>query len=168
MGLFQSKSARAREQTPEVIGRESATPLENFYADLMARRPELLDEKLKLHERIIDEFNLAALEKLSPEDLSKQIRTYVGNYARGESLSLNQKELDIFANEILAEMTGYGPIEPLLKDPTVNDILINTHKRCYVERFGRLEETKVHFKDESHLLRIVNRIVSAVGRRVDE
>src|SRR5208337_5522680 len=65
-------------------------------------------------------------------------------------------------------MTGYGPIEPLLKDPTVTDILINTHKRCYVERFGQLEETKVHFKDEAHLLRIVNRIVSAIGRRVDE
>jgi pilus assembly protein CpaF len=170
MGLFQSKSARAREQVLEVVRGESPTPtpLENFYADLMARRPELLDEKLKLHERIIDEFNLAALEKLPPEELTKQIRVYVGNYARTESVSLNQRELDIFANEILAEMTGYGPIEPLLKDPTVNDILINTHKRCYVERFGRLEETKVHFKDEAHLLRIVNRIVSAIGRRVDE
>ena len=134
----------------------------------MGRRPELLDEKLKLHERIIDEFNLAALEKLSPEELTKQIRSYVGDYARNENLSLNQRELDIFANEILAEMTGYGPIEPLLKDPTVTDILINTHKRVFVERFGKLEETKVHFKDETHLLRIVNRIVSAVGRRIDE
>ncbi len=167
MGLFQSKSVRAREQAPGVSA-ELSTQLEDFYADLMGRRPELLDEKLKLHERIIDEFNLAALEKLSPEELTKQIRSYVGNYARNENLSLNQKELDIFANEILAEMTGYGPIEPLLKDPTVTDILINTHKRVYVERFGRLEETKVHFKDETHLLRIVNRIVSAVGRRIDE
>ena len=175
MGLFQSKSVRAREQAP-AVGREQApevslelsTSLDDFYADLMGRRPELLDEKLKLHERIIDEFNLAALEKLSPEELTKQIRSYVGNYARNENLSLNQRELDIFANEILAEMTGYGPIEPLLKDPTVTDILINTHKRVFVERFGKLEETKVHFKDETHLLRIVNRIVSAVGRRVDE
>ena len=65
-------------------------------------------------------------------------------------------------------MTGYGPLEPLLKDPTVTDILINTHKRCYIERFGQLQETKVHFKDEAHLLRIINRIVSAIGRRVDE
>jgi pilus assembly protein CpaF len=167
MGLFQSKSVRVREQAP-AVSVELSTPLDDFYADLMGRRPELLDEKLKLHERIIDEFNLAALEKLSPEELTKQIRSYVGNYARNESLSLNQKELDIFANEILAEMTGYGPIEPLLKDPTVTDILINTHKRVYVERFGKLEDTKVHFKDETHLLRIVNRIVSAVGRRIDE
>jgi pilus assembly protein CpaF len=167
MGLFQSKSLRAREQAPAVGGELSAS-LQDFYSDLMGRRPELLDEKLKLHQRIIDEFNLAALEKLSPEEFTKQIRSYVGNYARNESISLNRKELDIFANEIIAEMTGYGPIEPLLKDPTVNDILINTHKRVFVERFGQLEETKVHFKDETHLLRIVNRIVSAVGRRIDE
>ena len=135
---------------------------------MLAKRPALLDEKLKVHELIIDEFNLAALEKLPPEEIAKQIRAYVGNYARTESLSLNQKELDIFASEILAEMTGYGPIELLLKDPTVTDILINTHKRCFVERFGRLQETKIHFKDEAHLLRIINKIVAGVGRRVDE
>jgi pilus assembly protein CpaF len=164
MGLFQGKKAHSNE--PAVVN--SITPLEDFYTDLMGRRPELLDEKLKLHERIIDEFNLGALEKLSPEDMARQICAYVGAYARSENLSLNQRELDIFAHEILAEMTGYGPIEPLLKDPTVTDILINTHRRCYVERFGKLEETKVHFKDEAHLLRIINRIVSAVGRRVDE
>jgi pilus assembly protein CpaF len=138
------------------------------YSDMLTKRPALLDEKLKVHERIIDEFNLAALEKLPPEEIAKQIRAYVGNYARTESLSLNQKELDIFASEILAEMTGYGPIELLLKDPTVTDILINTHKRCFVERFGRLQETKIHFKDEAHLLRIINKIVAGIGRRVDE
>ena len=65
-------------------------------------------------------------------------------------------------------MTGFGPIEPLLKDPTVNDILINTHKKCFVERFGKLEATSVHFKDEAHLMRIVQRIVAYVGRRVDD
>src|SRR6266516_3146298 len=65
-------------------------------------------------------------------------------------------------------MTGFGPIEPLLKDPTVNDILINTHNKCFVERFGKLEETTVHFKDEPHLLRIVQKIVAGVGRRLDE
>jgi pilus assembly protein CpaF len=141
---------------------------DDYYSDLVARRPGLLEERLKLHALIIDEFNLAALDKLPPDELSRQVRTYVGNYARDGSLSLNQKELDIFSNEIIDEMRGYGPIEPLLKDPTVSDILINTHKRCFVERFGQLQETKIHFKDEAHLLRIVNKIVSAVGRRVDE
>src|SRR5438270_7248846 len=87
---------------------------------------------------------------------------------RTERLSLNQKELQAFAEEIVDEMTGFGPIEPLLKDPTINDILINTHKKCFVERFGKLEETSVHFKDEAHLMRIVQKIVAHVGRRVDE
>jgi len=135
---------------------------------LIDRRPALLDEKLKLHARIIDEFNLALLEKLPHEEFVRQIRAYVMAYVRAENLSLNQKELNIFSEEIIAEMTGYGPIEPLLKDPTVTDILINTHEVCFVERFGRLYETKVHFKDEAHLLRIVNKIVAGVGRRVDE
>jgi pilus assembly protein CpaF len=142
--------------------------VEDFYQDLIEKRPGLLDEKLKVHERIIDDFNLALLEKLPPEELSKQVRSYVANYVRNEQISLNQRELEIFADEIIDEMTGFGPIEPLLKDPTVSDILINTHRTCFVERFGRLQETKVHFKDEAHLLRIVNKIVAGVGRRVDE
>ncbi len=141
---------------------------DRFYSDLMARRPALLDEKLKLHGRIIDEFNLALLDKLAPDELYRQVHVYVSNYVRSERISLNQKELEVFTNEVLAEMIGFGPIEPLLKDPTVSDILINTHKLCFVERFGRLERTNVRFKDEAHLLRIVNKIVSAVGRRVDE
>jgi len=136
--------------------------------DLIARRPALLDEKLKLHARIIDEFNLTLLEKLPREELVKQVAAYVAAYVRAEKISLNQRELEIFTDEIIDEMTGYGPIEPLLKDPTVTDILINTHKLCFVERFGKLHETKVHFKDEAHLLRIIGKIVAGVGRRIDE
>src|SRR5271166_3909701 len=169
MGFLSSKNAGESDRSVRDTTSEtpSARP-DDFYADLIARRPGLLDEKLKLHEKIIDEFNLTALEKMPPEELAKQVRTYVADHVRRESLSLNQKELDIFSNEIIAEMTGYGPIEPFIKDPTVTDILINTHKRCYIERFGQLQETKVYFKDEAHLLRIINRIVSAIGRRVDE
>src|SRR6202034_4149547 len=137
-------------------------------SDLMTRRPALLDEKLKLHARIIDEFNLGMLEKLSSDELRREVQAYVANYVRGERISLNQQELEEFADEVLAEMIGFGPIEPLLKDPTVNDILINTHKLCFVERFGKLERANVRFKDEAHLLRIINKIVSGVGRRVDE
>jgi pilus assembly protein CpaF len=136
--------------------------------DLIAKRPTLLDEKLKLHGRIIDEFNLTLLEKLPRAELVKQVNAYVANYVRTERISLNQKELDVFSEEIINEMTGYGPIEPLLKDPTVTDILINTHRVCFVERFGKLYETKVHFKDEAHLLRIIGKIVAGVGRRIDE
>ena len=142
--------------------------IDRRYNDLMAQRPALLDEKLKLHNRIIDEFNLALLEKLSPEELRREVLAYVGTYVRAERISLNQKELESFTSEVLAEMIGFGPIEPLLKDPTVSDILINTHELCFVERFGKLERANIHFKDEAHLLRIINKIVSGVGRRVDE
>jgi len=141
---------------------------DTLYRELITQRPALLDEKLKLHARIIDEFNLLSLEKLSREDLTREVCSYVGEYSRNERLSLNQKELQAFAEEIVDEMIGFGPIEPLLKDPTVNDILINTHKQCFVERFGKLEQTTVHFKDEAHLLRLIQKIVAGVGRRVDE
>jgi pilus assembly protein CpaF len=171
----QSSAQLARRERPadgaKLVRRERPLDQELLYHDyheLLKQRPALLDEKVKLHERIIDDFNLASLEKLSREDLAREVRSYLGEYAKTERLSLNQRELLAFAEEIVDEMTGFGPIEPLLKDPTVNDILINTHKKCFVERFGRLEETIVHFKDEAHLMRIVQKIVAGIGRRVDE
>jgi pilus assembly protein CpaF len=139
-----------------------------FYRELIARRPALLDEKVKLHAHIIDEFNLTLLEKLPREELVRQVRAYIANYVRVENIALNQRELELFSDEVIDEMTGFGPIEPLLKDPTVTDILINTHELCFVERFGKLYRTDVRFKDEAHLLRIVNKIVAGVGRRIDE
>src|SRR3984893_371750 len=158
-----------RVATPTIVQNAPLEPeADRLYRDQVDQRPALIDEKLKLHARIIDEFNLALLEKLPHEEFVRQISAYVTNYVRAENLSLNQKELNIFSEEIIAEMIGYGPIEPLLKDPTVSDILINTHQVCFVERFGRLQETMVRFKDEAHLLRIVNKIVAGVGRRVDE
>src|SRR5712692_6218924 len=129
---------------------------------------KLLDAKVRLHRRLIEEINLDALAKLPEEEMKRQIHGLVSQYTVAERLALNAQELEDFVAEILDEMTGLGPIEPLLKDPTVNDILINGHECVYVERAGMLEPTLVRFKDESHLLRIVNKIVSAVGRRVDE
>jgi pilus assembly protein CpaF len=165
--LFQESRRRQKLTTVPVNDAVPASP-EIAYAELIGQQPALLDEKLKLHARIIDEFNLSALEKLPREEMVRQIRNYVAGYVRAEAVPLNQRELVHFGDEIVDEMFGFGPIEPLLKDPTVSDILINTHEICFVERLGRLQPAKVHFKDEQHLLRIVNRIVSAVGRRVDE
>src|SRR3984885_1348676 len=145
-----------------------APDIDRFPVEPTAQQPTLLDAKLKLHGRIIDEFNLALLEKLSPEELRREVQAYVANYVRAERISLNQNELESFTSEVLAEMTGYGPIEPLLKDPTVSDILINTHNLCFIKRFGKLERADVRFKDEAHLLRIINKIVSGIGRRIDE
>src|SRR5437764_7462382 len=168
MSFLFGTAQRAASEPRRTAVADDNTESEAVYKDLIERRPALLDEKLKLHNRIIDEFNLTVLEKLPRSELVKQVTAYVANYVRAEKISLNQRELEIFSEEIIDEMTGYGPIEPLLKDPTVTDILINTHKLCFVERFGKLYETKVHFKDEAHLLRIVGKIVAGVGRRVDE
>src|SRR5215813_5806912 len=129
---------------------------------------KLLDAKVRLHRKLIEEINLSALEKLPEEEIRKHVQQLVSQYILVERLALNAQELAGFVNEILDEMTGLGPIEPLLKDASVSDILINGHECVYVERGGILEPTAVRFKDEAHLLRIVNKIVSAVGRRVDE
>lgn len=131
-------------------------------------KASLIDAKVRLHGRIIDEFNLALIDKLPPEELSRQVARFVAEYALTERLALNQRELDAFAADVLDEMVGLGPIEVLLKDQTVTDILINAHMSVYVERGGQLEQAPVRFKDEAHLLRIVNKMVAAVGRRVDE
>jgi pilus assembly protein CpaF len=129
---------------------------------------KLLDAKVRLHRRLIEEVNLGALEKLPEADMRKHIQQLVSQYVVVERLALNTQELNDFVSEILDEMTGLGPIEPLLKDPSISDILINGHECTYVERGGLLEPVQVRFKDEQHLIRIVNKIVSAVGRRVDE
>jgi pilus assembly protein CpaF len=129
---------------------------------------KLLDAKVRLHRRLIEEINLSTLERLPEEEMRQQIQALVTQYIVVERLALNTKELNEFVNEILDEMTGLGPLEPLLKDPSINDILINGHECTYVERHGVLEPVACRFKDEAHLLRIINKIVAAVGRRVDE
>jgi pilus assembly protein CpaF len=129
---------------------------------------KLLDAKVRLHRRLIEEINLSALEKLPEDEIRSHVKQLVTQYILVERLALNQQELEDFVSEILDEMTGLGPLEPLLKDGSISDILINGHECVYVERGGLLEPCGVRFKDEAHLLRIINKIVSAVGRRVDE
>ncbi|MFW6077074.1 MAG: CpaF family protein [Hyphomicrobiales bacterium] len=129
---------------------------------------KFLDAKVRLHRKLIDDINLASLEKMAPDELRSQIGDLVTKYVTSEKLPLNAGELTTFIGDICDELTGLGPIEPLLKDPTVTDILINTYRQVYVERYGQLMPTAARFKDDAHLLRIVNKIVAAVGRRVDE
>jgi pilus assembly protein CpaF len=158
------------ESAPSSVALEPIEPLpETPAATLSALLSEkLLDAKVRLHRRLIEEINLPALEKMPQEEVRRQVHALVSQYIVAERLALNARELEDFVTEILDEMMGLGPIEPLLKDATVNDILINSHEQVYVERGGVLEPTLVRFKDEGHLLRIVNKIVAAVGRRVDE
>jgi len=132
------------------------------------RQDDLLSVKVELHRHLIDRFNLATLESSSKDDILTDIRPVVREFVRVRNLPLNARELDQLTSDTADEMLGLGPIEPLLKDDSINDILINTHKRVFVERRGVLEETGIRFRDEAHLMRIVNKIVAAIGRRVDE
>ncbi len=124
--------------------------------------------KVDLHRHLIDRFNLASIEQISSVQLQEQIRPLVKDYVREQNFPLNAAEIDALVSDTADEMLGLGPIEPLLKDDGIADILINTHRKVFIERNGRLEETNVRFRDEEHLLRIINKIVSAIGRRVDE
>ena len=129
---------------------------------------ELLDVRLRLHGRLIEELDLSRLDKLDEAEMRRQVRKLVGDFARDERMALNSGELDELGAQVFDEMVGLGPIEPLLKDESINDILINGPNQVYVERRGELELTPIRFRDNDHLLRIVNRIVAAVGRRIDE
>src|ERR1051325_5259648 len=124
--------------------------------------------RLRIHERLLDLLNLSVLEKTPRESLRAEIRTVVGQLLQQEKRLLTPSQTEQLTEDVLDELLGLGPLEPLLKDETVNDILINTHNSVYVERNGRLEKTDVHFQDTRHLIRIINKIVAAVGRRVDE
>jgi pilus assembly protein CpaF len=187
LGRFSTRFAAAPERLPENGAARAdspaaeAAPLVPQMAPIPEPEPvaapasqnsllveKMLDAKVRLHQKLLEDINLSALEKLPEENLRSHVQELVTQYVVTERLALNTQELNDFVSEILDEMTGLGPLEPLLKDPAVNDILINGHESVYVERQGILEPTLVRFKDEGHLLRIVNKIVSAVGRRVDE
>ncbi|MBL8552685.1 MAG: CpaF family protein [Phenylobacterium sp.] len=127
-----------------------------------------LDLRLRLHAKLIDELDLAKLDKLEESELRRQVLGQVTQFARDERMALNAKELEVLGASIFDEMVGLGPIEPLLKDESINDILINGPYQVYIERRGELELTPIRFRDNDHLLRIVNRIVAGVGRRIDE
>jgi pilus assembly protein CpaF len=129
---------------------------------------QLLDVKLKLHARLIDELDLSKLDKLEDGEIRRQVMSLVADFARAERLVYNAAELERLGASVYDEMVGLGPIEPLLNDDSIADILINGPFQVYIERGGELSETGVRFRDNDHLLRIINRIVAGVGRRIDE
>ena len=138
-------------------------------ADKDKKRKERLGElKVELHKRLLENLNLSALEHAAEADLRSEIAD-ISNEALSElSVVLNKEDRSQLYQELYDEVMGLGPIEPLLKDDTVNDILINGPQQIFIERAGKLMLSDITFKDEKHLLRIIDKIVSAVGRRVDE
>jgi pilus assembly protein CpaF len=125
--------------------------------------------KTRIHRQLIERLDLAKLALLPEDTVRQQIRRIVEDMlAADETTPLNRQERERIVQEVQHETFGLGPIEPLMQDPTVSDILVNGAHEVYVERRGKLERTKVIFRDDAHLLQIIERIVSAVGRRVDE
>jgi pilus assembly protein CpaF len=121
-----------------------------------------------LHDVLLDRLNLAAIDKVNRDDLRREVSGLVAQVLADESLVMRAEEFKKLVDEVLDEVLGLGPLEPLLADPTINDILVNSYSSVYVERFGVLEKSKVRFRDERHLLRIIDKMVSRIGRRVDE
>ena len=124
--------------------------------------------KDRLHQRVIELLDLNAVGSMSSQAVTEQLTRLIDQLLQQESVPLNQRERSQVTQDILHEVLGLGPLEPLLADPTVNDILVNGHKRVYVERYGCLELTPVRFKDDAHLKKIIEKIVSRIGRRIDE
>ncbi|MES1172065.1 MAG: CpaF family protein [Bacteroidota bacterium] len=124
--------------------------------------------KGQMHQRLIDKLDLRTIDKLSRDQLRDELRQILGSVLLGTELPLNRTERELMVEELLDEVTGLGPLEPLLRDQSIADILVNTYSTVYVERFGKLELTNVRFRDNEHLAQIINRIVARVGRRVDE
>ncbi|EAQ06130.1 CpaF family protein [Yoonia vestfoldensis] len=138
-------------------------------ADKDKRRKDRLQElKLDLHKSLLENLNLAALETATEQELRTEINAIANETLEEMGVVLSREERQTLSQDLFFEVTGLGPLETLLKDDTINDILVNGPQQIFVERNGKLELTDVTFKDERHLLRIIDKIVSAVGRRVDE
>jgi len=126
------------------------------------------DLKIKIHRKLIDTIDLTKLSTMETEMVKVEIRRILEELVMAESLPLSRVDRERLVTEVQHEVFGLGPLETLMKDPEVTDILVNTHNKVYVERYGKLEKTEVRFRDEAHLMQIIERIVSRVGRRVDE
>jgi pilus assembly protein CpaF len=124
--------------------------------------------KIAIHRKLIQKLNLNRLNEIKREDVRREVAQILESIVVGESTPMSLQERERLSLEVLDEVFGLGPLEPLLADPTISDILVNTYKHVYVERRGILEATSIQFRDDAHLMSIIDRIVAAIGRRVDE
>jgi pilus assembly protein CpaF len=124
--------------------------------------------KSRVHRRLIERLNLSSLERVGREQVIEAIRRVVHDLISQEMVALNYEERELLVSQVLDEIFGLGPLEPLIQDAEISDILVNTYKSIFIERNGRLEKTDVRFQDDRHLLQVIDRIVSSVGRRIDD
>src|SRR5712672_14017 len=142
--------------------------LKNGGKSKSALKPEYQELKFTLHRKLVDKINLDALASIDNQRVRSEVRQALISLIDAEPTLLSSHEKQQICDEVLDEVFGLGPLEPLLTDPTISDILVNTYRQVYVERRGLLELTNVSFRDDQHLLRIIDKIVSQVGRRIDE
>ena len=154
MGLFSSKTGT----TPDSDERKKAGVPFKAYQEL----------KTSVHRELLNKVDLERVASMRDGRIRGQVFAIIQELVSALDTPMSATERERLAREVLDEVFGLGPLEPLLQDPTINDILVNTHKHVYVERAGILEETGVMFKDDAHLMHIIDKIVSGVGRRVDE
>ncbi|NNE88246.1 MAG: CpaF family protein [Silicimonas sp.] len=127
-----------------------------------------LELKSRLHEALLERLNLSVIDKVQTEELRREVANLAQAVLAEEKRPMRTEDFKAIVDELMHEVLGYGPLEPLLEDPTINDILVNGHDSVYIERYGVLEKSNVRFRDERHLLRIIDKIVANIGRRVDE
>jgi pilus assembly protein CpaF len=135
---------------------------------IMLETTDFHQVKADLHRKILDRLDLTKLGKNANDAIRAEVMVVIRNAIAAEAVPLSFNERERLSREILDEIFGYGPLEGLMKDPSISDILVNRHDQVYVERAGKLEKTQLKFKDDQHLMQIIDRIVSQVGRRVDE
>ena len=153
-----------------IIDLERSKPVNSNPLSLRQRPLSQQHQELKftLHRKLLDKINLDALATIETQTLREEVRRALSQLIDGEQTLLSAVERNQIVGEVLDEVFGLGPLETLLQDPTISDILVNGHNQVYIEKRGKLELTAVSFKDDSHLLRIIDKIVSQVGRRIDE
>ena len=158
MSTLASPPPSASTTSPPTPGAARPVPPRRQYAEL----------KANVHRKLLNRLNLEALAQADRPRAESEIRTLLSELLSGESTPLSMSERDAFFAEVIDEVFGLGPLEPLLRDPGISDILVNTHKHVFVERNGVLERVEATFQDDRHLMRVIDRIVSSIGRRVDE
>lgn len=164
--LWNIRKPQETNGNPATLAQQDAAETRTAAVDKAIERNLAL--KVSIHRSLLDRINLSALEQLSRQQIEFEISDIVMEILEEQREVLNTRERQALVSEVLDELLGLGPLEPLLKDDTITDILVNSCNTVFVERQGLLERVQTRFQDEKHLLRIIQKIVSAVGRRIDE
>src|SRR5947199_2346079 len=152
----------------ERLIRETNQPGAGIADDAANSQHSFQEMKSRLHRALINRMDLTKLGAMAPEQVNAEVSRLAEGMLAAEAMPLSTAERERLVSEVRHELFGLGPLEPLLADPTISDILVNSHRKIYIERRGKLESTDVAFKDDEHLMRVIERIVSSVGRRIDE